>query len=296
MKAFLSLGNLLVLSQLWFGVAFAGPASLQRSVPTPAPKITTTNAPINTASVNQPSGSLEKGSCTITTGASAGTGHNYTQPQCQNHVDQSFASVCRNHPGEMYEGKFVGYRSQEVRILKNERCPGDLPPNTGGPCDIEKLNYLPFVEVVVSFDLPVDADVKALFDGRLVGEATVRGKRPAILEIPSEIFRMNPSRGECPVIELVNDLTNEKIMVPITDRKNQAKFKLLAGDANGDGMVNRGDLEQVCRAGKYNKAENAVWRDGDFNYDRRFSFDDVLMMFPNFQGPAAPLPSGCKFN
>jgi hypothetical protein len=51
---------------------------------------------------------------------------------------------------------------------------------------------------------------------------------------------------------------------------------LVAGDANGDGVFNFSDIEQVVAGGKFETGEPATWALGDWNKDGLFTFEDVL--------------------
>jgi ELWxxDGT repeat protein len=68
-------------------------------------------------------------------------------------------------------------------------------------------------------------------------------------------------------------------------------FFVLAGDANGDRVVNFNDLLVLAR--NYNTA-GAGWADGDFNGDGVVNFNDLLMLARNYnktlEVPPAPAP------
>ena len=51
------------------------------------------------------------------------------------------------------------------------------------------------------------------------------------------------------------------------------------GDANVNGEFNSGDMVQVFVAGKYEKAEAAVWSQGDWNGDGFFNSGDMVAAF-----------------
>lgn len=50
----------------------------------------------------------------------------------------------------------------------------------------------------------------------------------------------------------------------------------LAGDANLDGQFDQLDLLPMLQANKYSTDQSAVWEDGDFDGDRRFSSRDLV--------------------
>jgi hypothetical protein len=60
------------------------------------------------------------------------------------------------------------------------------------------------------------------------------------------------------------------------------------GDATLGGEVNFDDLLLLA---KHYNGTNAVWRDGDFNYDAVVNFDDLLILAKNYNGTVAgPVP------
>ena len=70
------------------------------------------------------------------------------------------------------------------------------------------------------------------------------------------------------------------------------------GDADLNGSFGTGDLVTIFQGGKFESAENATWREGDFNGDLRFGTGDLVAAFqdggfdPNANVEPVPEPTG----
>lgn len=60
----------------------------------------------------------------------------------------------------------------------------------------------------------------------------------------------------------------------------------IIGDANMDGLVNRGDVRIVAK--RLGKATGALWGDGDFNFDGRVTLADLGLLQQHLSPPGSP--------
>ena len=61
----------------------------------------------------------------------------------------------------------------------------------------------------------------------------------------------------------------------------------ILGDANMDGLVNRADIAIV--SGHFGMNTDALWGDGDFNFDRRVTMADLMILQRNLSAAASPV-------